>query len=352
MKVNFENRKAQDPTRVKGMHVPYAPAKRRVTQWRWYLILLLVASPLLFLLWRIAMPLLMVVAPGYISLENVSINSTASGVVEMVHVQVGDWVAQNQRVITLYNAGLVEQRQVLRAEQDILKNGSDAGQSVLDATLKATIRLSRDQAAYRKKLLDDVQWLYDRGAATIAELNQARAQYEKARSDLLLAEGDLAAARESRLKDQLGPDRERSDRLRTLDAKMQVLNHQMRRLQQTVHKSGRVLDMFVAAGEAVSPGTPLLALGQTDKPYAVAYLDPKHSRYGRKGQRARVKLPNGQKIHAVVRENAGLTRRIPADISSPINARDVMILVPLDLLEPLPLVENVDGLPVTIRFIR
>jgi hypothetical protein len=65
-----------------------------------------------------------------------------------------------------------------------------------------------------------------------------------------------------------------------------------------------------------------------------------------------VKLPNGDTLRAVVKEDAGLTRRIPADISSPITARDIMLLVPLDLLDPLPPVEKVDGLPISIRFRR
>ena len=78
MKVRFDNRQAQDPTRVKGVQVPYAPSKRQVAQWRWYLTLLIVAAPLLYLLWKLLMPYITVSAPGYISLEKVSINSTAS----------------------------------------------------------------------------------------------------------------------------------------------------------------------------------------------------------------------------------------------------------------------------------
>jgi hypothetical protein len=95
-----------------------------------------------------------------------------------------------------------------------------------------------------------------------------------------------------------------------------------------------------------------MVLGQAKAPYAVAYLDPKHTRYARKGHPAAVKLPNGDTLSAVVREDAGLTRRIPADISSPITARDIMLLVPLDLLDPLPPIEKVEGLPISVRFKR
>ena len=65
-----------------------------------------------------------------------------------------------------------------------------------------------------------------------------------------------------------------------------------------------------------------------------------------------MKLPNGATLRAVVKEDAGLTRRILADISLPITARDIMLLVPLKLLDPLPPIEKVDGLPIRIRFKR
>jgi multidrug resistance efflux pump len=350
MKVSFDNKKTQDPARVKGVRVPYAAAKRNVSQWRWYLILLVVASPLLYLLWKLLTPYVTVSAPGYISLEKVSINSTASGIVDQIHVQAGDLVVENQVVVTLYNPGLLERQQVLRAERETLGDTTGAGQASSEAMLKKTIDLSRNQVSYQEALLKDVQFLYSMGAATIAELNHAKAQRDKTLNDLILAEGNLALIRERRLQDQARPDRDRAARQQTLTAEMDAIDRQLRRLSQRVHKGGRVLDVLAGTGEAVSTGTPLLSLGQAEKPYAVVYLDPRHARYARKGNLATVRLPNGEKIRAVVRENAGLTRRIPADISSPISARDIMIILPLDLLGPLPLVENVDGLPISARF--
>ena len=159
-----------------------------------------------------------------------------------------------------------------------------------------------------------------------------------------------AAFRGRRGQAQTRPDRDRAAREQTLAAEMEAVGRQLQRLEQRVHKGGRVLDVFVQTGEAVSTGTPLLSMGQVEKPYAVVYLAPKHARYARKGRLAVVRLPNGEKIRAAVREDAGLTRRMPADISSPISARDIMISLPLDLLDPLPPMENIDGLPISARF--
>jgi len=51
MKISFQ-KKDKDPAMVQGLRVPYAPARRKAAQWRWYVILLIVSSPLLFFLFK------------------------------------------------------------------------------------------------------------------------------------------------------------------------------------------------------------------------------------------------------------------------------------------------------------
>ena len=99
-----------------------------------------------------------------------------------------------------------------------------------------------------------------------------------------------------------------------------------------------------------SSGTPIQLLGSTDQPHVVAYLPTQHARYARKGQRATVRLADGTTLPAIVRQDATLTKRLPADLSSPIGSRDIMLLVHLDLGAPLPAIQWVDGLPVSVRF--
>jgi hypothetical protein len=92
-------------------------------------------------------------------------------------------------------------------------------------------------------------------------------------------------------------------------------------------------------------------LGRSDKPSVIAYLSPKYAKYARKGQKAVVKLPNGETLQAEVNTDSNLTKRLPADLSSPIGSRDLMLLVNLALESPLPDFHWVDGLPVSVRFL-
>lgn len=52
MKIKFSSAKEQQPTQEQGLQVLYAPGKRLAFRVRWYLILLAVLSPLLWLIGR------------------------------------------------------------------------------------------------------------------------------------------------------------------------------------------------------------------------------------------------------------------------------------------------------------
>ena len=159
MKVHFDSQKKQEPTREKGVRIPYAPAKRRVVQWRWYLILLIVSSPLLYFLVKLLLSFLIVTAPGYVSLEKVSINSTTMGTVERIHVRTGDMVAKNQVLADIYNPNLDERKGVLQAELEALDTSGAPAPTQAASNLIAEINLAKKQAAYQAEHLEKVRFL-------------------------------------------------------------------------------------------------------------------------------------------------------------------------------------------------
>ena len=349
MKVSFL-RKEKDPTVVRGMKVPYAPAKRHTAKLRWYIILLLVASPLIYFLIQLAMAWLIVGAPGYVTLDQVAVNSKATGIVERIDVDVGQTLSAGETMVRLYNPDLASQMTLRRAELGALQPArSMAGASQVDL-LKRRIDLAEENLAVAADYLRSVQFLFDQGAATIAELNLARERRNRTKIEYDQAWFDYgrlsnASAKSAGLTDG-APE---TLRLR-VEAQIEALARDQERLVQTAPYAGRVLDIFAKEGESLSNGAPILLLGRAQKPYVEAYLLPKYAGYAQKGARAVVKLSDGTRLSAIVREDASLARRLPSDLSSPIGSRDMMLMVKLDLVDPLPDIQWVHGLPVSVRF--
>ncbi|MDA8138749.1 MAG: HlyD family efflux transporter periplasmic adaptor subunit [Desulfobacteraceae bacterium] len=349
MKVSFL-RKENDPNVVRGMKVPYAPAKRYTAQMRWYIILLLVTSPLLYFLFKLSMAWLIVSAPGFISLDQIEVNSKATGIVTGIDVQVGQPLAEGQTIARLYDPDLSSQITLQRAELNALQPGLPPVGATQAAYLKKRIALAEENLMVATDYLKNIKFLFSQGAATMAELDLARERSNRAKIEYDQALYDYGRLGPGMVKPAMLTDTAAEAQRLKIEAQIMALSDQQARLIQTAPFAGRVLDIFAKEGESIANGAPILLLGRAQNPYVEAYLPPKYAGYARKGHAAVVRLSDGTKLPAVVREDATLTKRLPADLSSPIGSRDIMLLVRLDLVAPLPAIEWVHGMPVSVRF--
>ncbi len=350
MKINFDRKKQDDPERDHEMKVAYAPAKRRIAHFRWYFILLLVASPLIYFLGKMLFLLLVVNAPSFVSLEKIDINSSITGVVDRLAVKPGDIVQIGDPIIFLKDPRFDEREKILRAELKTLNSPLPPTGSGLETLLRDRITLAENSVNYQAGKLEDVRYLFKQGAATRAEINLAEAEYNKARYTYNAAQSQLSTRLESIRRTNLEPVTHAGLRTERIETELAVISEQREKL---IHRSpvhGRVLDVFVKEGMMISPGTTMLLLGELEHTVITSYLQPKYARYSRSGQKATIKLPDGTKLMAKVIRDPGLTKRLPADLASPIGSRDLMIVVHLEPIEEIPSMFMIDGLPVSARY--
>ncbi|HIP83070.1 MAG TPA: biotin/lipoyl-binding protein [Desulfocapsa sulfexigens] len=350
MKINFDRKKQKDPERDHEMKVKYAPAKRKIAQFRWYLILLFVASPLLYFLGKMAIFLLVVDAPSFVSLGKNTLNASITGVVERLAVKSGDIVAVGDPIIILKDPRLDEREKILRAELKTLNSPLPPTGSGVETLLRDRAVLAKNMVNYQEDKLEKMRYLFRQGAATRAELNLAEGEYNKARYTYNVAQSQLSERLENIQKANLGLVAHAALRTEQIEIELSVIEEQREKLthRSTVH--ARVLDIFVKEGMTISPGTTMLILGEYEGTVITSYLQPKYAKYARAGHKATIRLPDGTKIVAKVKRDSGLTRRLPADLASPIGSRDLMIIVKLEPVETIPPMLMIDGLPVSARF--
>lgn len=92
MKIRFSSSKEQQPTQDQGLQVLYAPGKRLAFKLRWYLILLAVLSPLLWLLGSWLLGALLVEAPAQLVLANTELRAREPAQVQQILVRPGERV--------------------------------------------------------------------------------------------------------------------------------------------------------------------------------------------------------------------------------------------------------------------
>jgi multidrug resistance efflux pump len=351
MKVRFDSPKERDPNRNKGIRLPYAPGKRSNVRWRWYLVLLLLCSPLLYFLFNLGLTRMFVSAHGIVSLDPVTVNSSTAGVLKHLSVKVGQDVKAGEELAVLVNLELNERDHILRSELAALDSNDREAMAENSAAgfHFEKIGLAQKQADYRFDLLKKVRRLFDNGAATIAELSLAEAQHNQALYNLNDARSSYNNFQEKSGNGTSAERRETLARVGRLEAELLAVGDQRERLIQKAPESGRVLENFAAPGQALSVGAPILSIGRVERPSVIAYLDPKHADYAQAGSKARVRFSDGTVMDAVVRDNTRLTKRLSPETSYG-SAPKRMLVVELDFLEELAPEKRVEGFPVNVRF--
>lgn len=334
MKIRFDTRSQSDPTRVGGMTVPYAPAKRTFARWRWYLVLTLAASPLLLFLAKSLFDAAVVEAPAVVSLSQVAVNAPVPGIVSRLSLHPGDKVKAGDPVATLTDPRHEERKSVAENELgSIRKAAAPQDDSAVRLAQRVERRLAAQVATLRR--------LMAQGAATRAEVDDAEARHDAALRDLDMARKAVAPA-------ELTP--EARARVTFLESELQNIRIAEQRLAVTAPVSGTVLEVLAAQGESMAQGAPLVVIAAEGPAHVTAYLSPADIRRVNIGAKTRGRFADGTTVPLTVVSTAGMTQRMPGPLSSSFSSAAQVVPVMLMPESPLPPSVLRQGMPCTVYF--
>lgn len=332
MKVRFSSTKERSPDQENGLRVLYGTSKRAAYKLRWYLIVALVSSPLLYLAGRVLIDELRPEMPAQLSMPILELRASVGGTVAELPVKVGEQVKAGQLLIQLDNP---EWRLRLQQLQPGNLRRDDLLGSSAEAIATNTINLQDQMVKLYKGLQRE-------GGLSSAELLKSEVDLNAQKLALVelerrLRQDDFPYKGEpiQNLRDQ----RERD----WISGRMKLLN--LRAL-----SDGRVAELLVNQGENVNSGTLLMRIEENEEPLVWVYLPPKQARQARAGQELEVEMPDGSWLEAIVIDQADLARRLPPGLTGSAGANNLALQVPVRFDEPLPSMWRVDQLPLRVRF--
>lgn len=336
MKIRFDSPKERHPTQDNGLEVLYAPGKRLAFRLRWYVILLLIMLPALWLAGRYGLDMIRVEAPALVHLPTLEIRARQAGRIQAIEVKPGDHVNLGSPLVQMDNPEWDLRLAVL--------NGAQAGNAParagnLGEQNRAVLQSLVSRAGQR---VSEVRRLLARGAATRGELLEAQNAMDSREAELLAFERSLAGG--------TGVAAEADRYAREQAAERQWLIGQMANLDISAPQAGRVAEVIAAEGENVGPGTPLLRLEQDGPAQLWIYLDPKDVEHAQPGSPLQVRMPDGSWVKAQVANNAESANPLPTDLRKPFSSPTRGLLVPVVFDEALPDEWRIDSLPVRVRF--
>ncbi len=332
MKIRFSSSKEQQPTQDQGLQVLYAPGKRLAFKLRWYLILLAVTSPLLWLVGRALLSVWLIEAPAQLQLTTSELRAREPGQVQQVLVRPGERVTAGQVLVRLDNPEWRARLALLAEPPALPVVPTDDALGARERDALQRLLVSAEQR------LQQLSGLQAAGAATRGEVQAARDERDRRQRDLLQFE------RQQRV--VTVPDAGEQQRL----LERAWLQARLEGLTLEAAAPGVVSEVLVAEGENVGPGTLLLRQHRLDEAQLWVYLDPRDAEYAVPGQRFRLLMPDGSRLPAEVIRRVEDTIAVPAELQPAFSAPSRHLRVLARLQGELPEQWRIDRLGLTARF--
>lgn len=345
MKINF-NRKQKHPLKEGHLEIPYAPAKRVVSRWRWRLLLLIIVSPVIYFVVKVLYTSVIVEEPGLLMLKKQVIRSPMSGVVEDVAVRTGQNVQFGQQLLRLRDYTAIDKIAELRLELTDLDKDLEIPYEQL-APLEEQVLLAQNMVDYQSNRKKTVEFLFGQGAATLADLNNVESKLNQSKYTLSRAFSDLQAWQLSFV---AASEREYLKRRKMLERQIVVMEEKEQKSFIKASTDSRVFEFFVDTGSMVKRGDQLISLVSPSDIWIDVYVDPKHVKTVEKYREVKIYLPTGQWIRANINTGPEVVARLPSSLSTPITARNRRLIIRAVPLESIPDDLLISGLPVRVRF--
>lgn len=334
MKIRFNSSKESHPTRDGGAQVQYAPGKRVAFKLRWYLILLLVASPLLFFVGKLLYGAWFIDVPAQILFSMAEVRSREPAQVIRIDVRPGQTISKNQQLLELDNPEWRLRLNQLRALSAEMTNLPYARSRNLHEVLKMQLDRAEQRLASAHRLMEQ-------GAATKGELMAAADERDRRLADLLALEQQES---------QRNQNTSDSRALSTQNAEEAWLRQKLEALSVRAQDAGVVAEILVQEGENVGPGTLLMRIRSADTATIYAYIDLEYAKYARAGQPLSLRLPDGTWLEAHIKNDPDRAQTIPADIRAAFSSQKRGLLVSIETEQDIPARWLVNQLPLEARF--
>lgn len=331
----------------KDVRVEYAPGKRVVPWLRWYVILFLVFSPLIFFLYRSVLPWFVVNSPASLLMKRTSITMPKTGTIIEVPFPVGSEVRKGDILFHVEDDALdakYERLALLRARLQAMGLSGDVlpGRPTVSGGAIALASEVLNQAEKDRKKVEE---LLRNRAATEADLRLARQAEDRARADLIREREEHRALL---LQAQRNLDTMRAER-RQMEAEIEILEAQVVPLEVISPVDGKILHIGVTPGETLTQGVPLATIVDPDSISIVVFADNEALPFIRKDAMVEVRFPGKVSLPARIDRLPTETQAIPGEFMTFAGSKRT-IRVLLTPISPIPSEYLIEGLPLIVRW--
>ena len=196
------------------------------------------------------------------------LSSESSGLINTLHYQAGDDIAQDQVIIELTHA--VEQARLEQSKARLKSQLSEI--KALEAAIAATrIRTKNAKITYER-----AKSLFEQDAQTESYFDNARTEYESLLEEIKRLEANVVSAQDS---------------VKEFQANQKIAQAELEKRFLVAPTNGQILSLDVTIGSFVSAGNPIGTFAPESPLCARCEIDEFFAEYVKKGQKALIRYP-------------------------------------------------------------
>ena len=289
---------------------------------------------------------------GTVEYEDRTLAFELSGRVEHLDVRRGDMVADGKllagiddSIEKLARDARAEDVASARADLALLEAGTRREDVAAGA---AQVSAAAANEGLAKKAAERTRALHDSGSLSQADLDRANADLEKAVADRRAVEQRLAALQHGARPEELARARAR---LEGAESQLAIEEQRLARYTLRANGAAEVLDTHVLPGELAAPGTPIVTLADTSRPYVEVFVPQGDLAGIRPGTKATVRVDAGNvSLPGIVEHLASRTEFTPRYLFSERERPNLVIRVRVRLDDPERKMHA--GVPAFVTFAR
>lgn len=288
--------------------VQYAPSKRHLPKWQWYLLGLVLFSPVAYFVIRLSIENIVVTAPGYILFHEINVRSPENGYLESLDVSEGEEIKKGKIVAHFASPEIDQTIRYLKNEINILEELKQKDKNTeiarLNQLINATERYLEESLSYYEGL----KKFRDRGMITVLQLNTALKDLHAAKTQLSELQRQITISKKRHVEHIESSYNEKIRQLQYELAKTLAIQH-LFVLKSPVN--GAITYIPTHAYEQVTKNQILIHINDHDELRIKAFLDAKHVDEVSRGQVVTITLPDRKKISGTIINTPNLARVEP-----------------------------------------
>lgn len=329
----------------KALNLNAAPVRKNIAKWQWYLVVVIVLSPLLYFAWLLFSNYFFIKAQGFVQFDLFHVRSPEKAYIKSIDVRSGEEVKKGQLLLRLSSKELDSEFKSIQTQITLLQ---EASKEHKDHEYHYLLKMANEA----KRYIEQTETMYnnfssyrDQGIMTTLELQTSQRDMHEARQELHQIERQIA---ENRSRNTLDQESVYRRELRALMADLKQLHTRIEALNIYAPVAGVVNEVFLHQYSFTLSGDEIMDISTYQGLHIKAYLNPKFLGRVEKNDRVIIKFADGYAIKGMVstKPNFSTQSTKTPTVFDDKNKKVVLIIKPLEIL---PQKYMVNYLPVSVE---